>query len=77
MSELIRLFVWNTLIGFAAAIVFVGCTLLLDLWGLGTLIAGSDIAGMAMFVLTFQVGLTFASIQIGIAVMSGEGMGGR
>ena len=37
--------------------------------GLGTLVSQSDVGPMAVGVLTFFTGLTFASVQMGVAIM--------
>jgi hypothetical protein len=60
----------HALAGFAMAIVFVALILVLDLGGLATLVSTSEIGVLAVALLTFFTGLTFASLQMGIAVMS-------
>jgi hypothetical protein len=83
MPDLIRLLLRNAAIGFAAAAFFVAALLVTDTGGVGTLVMNSDMALLAVVILTFFVGLTFASAQMGFAVMSGDrhergnGRGGR
>ncbi|MGF1649659.1 MAG: hypothetical protein ACFCUN_04355 [Hyphomicrobiaceae bacterium] len=70
MSSLIRLILVNSAIGFAAAAVFVALLLAFDIAGLGTLVAGSDVALLAVVMLVGSTGLTFASVQVGVAIMA-------
>lgn len=82
MPTLVRFLARHALVGFGLAVLFVGGLLALDVAGLGTLVWQSPEGAMAAAVLTFAVGLTFASAQMGIAVMLlGEetdgGSGGR
>ncbi|MBK8158571.1 MAG: hypothetical protein IPK59_07315 [Rhodospirillaceae bacterium] len=60
----------HALAGFVMAIAFVALILLLDLGGLATLVSTSELGVLAVALLTFFTGLTFASLQMGIAVMS-------
>jgi TRAP-type C4-dicarboxylate transport system permease small subunit len=69
MPHLIRFILTNVAIGFAAAIAFVGGLIAMDINGLRTLMLESDAGGVALAVLIFFTGLTFASAQVGIAVM--------
>lgn len=69
MPELVKLLIRNAAIGFAAAACFVALLLLSDTGGLGTLISQSESGTLATAMLTFFVGLTFASLQMGWAVM--------
>lgn len=69
LPPLVRLLARNAAFGFAVAIVFVGAMLLLDINGLGTLILHSPDGIIATFALTFATGLTFGSVQMGIAIM--------
>ncbi len=75
MPELIRLLLRNAALGFAIAALFVALLLISDMGGVGTLVANSDMGLVAVFMLTFFVGLTFASAQMGFAVMSGDWKG--
>lgn len=72
MPDLIKLLLRNAALGFLIAAIFVGVLLWTDMGGIGTLVANSDVALVAVFMLTFFHGLTFGSIQMGIAVMSGD-----
>lgn len=69
MPHLVRFLMRHALIGFALAIVFVGALLALDVARLGSLIWVSPTGVIAAFVLTFSIGVTFASVQMGFAVM--------
>ena len=52
--------------------------MLLDVAGLRTLMFNSDTPFLALFILTFFMGLTFGSVQMGIAIMSeAEPTGGQ
>lgn len=77
MPILVKFMLRHALIGYAMAIVFVAAILALDLGGLATLVSTSRFGILAVAMLTFFTGLTFASLQMGIAVMSlkeeGEG----
>lgn len=73
----------HALIGFALATAFVGVMAWFDIASLRTLAAKSDSTLVAFPVLTFFLGLTFASVQMGAAIMllphdekSGGGGGG-
>jgi len=59
----------HALIGFALAACFVGTMAWFDIAGLRTLAAKSDSTLVAFPVLTFFLGLTFASVQMGAAIM--------
>ncbi|MBL8570328.1 MAG: hypothetical protein JNK84_14760 [Phreatobacter sp.] len=59
----------HALIGFALAAAFVGAMAAFDVAGLWTLAGRSGSTGIAFSVLTFFFGLTFASIQMGAAIM--------
>lgn len=69
MPKLLKFLLVNAVIGFGVAVVFVAALIVLDVGGFSTLTARSDVALMAVSVLTFFLGLTFASVQMGIAVM--------
>lgn len=59
----------HALIGFALAAGFVGAMAWFDIAGLRTLAAQSDSTAVAFPVLGFFLGLTFASVQMGAAIM--------
>lgn len=69
MPHLVRFLLIHAAVGFAIAFVFVGLLLAFDFDGLSTLMLGSKIGYLALFMFTFFTGLTTASIQIGVAVM--------
>lgn len=66
---LVRFLIRHAAIGFGVAILFVGLLLALDIGGIAKLIFASSSAGLALAILTFSVGLTFSSVQMGFAVM--------
>lgn len=72
MPDLIKLLLRNATLGFLIAAIFVAMLLWTDMGGIGTLVANSDMALVAVFMLICFHGLTFGSIQMGIAVMSGD-----
>jgi hypothetical protein len=73
MPTLVKFMLRHALIGYAVAIVFVGAILALDVGGLATLVRTSNFGLLAVALLTFFTGLTFASLQMGMAVMSLKG----
>lgn len=77
MPDLARFLAWHALVGFGIAIPFVAMLLWLDVGGLGGLIGGSETGIAEAALLTFFVGLTFGSLQMGIAVWQAGGQGPR
>lgn len=75
MPPLARFLLRHALIGFGIAVPFVGMLLWFNVAGLRTLIVESDMGLAAAALLTFFVGLTFGSLQMGIAVWQ-EGAAG-
>lgn len=69
MPRLLKLLLKNLALGFAVAALFVAALIWSDTAGLGTLIAESSHGWLAAALLFFFTGLTFASVQMGIAVM--------
>jgi hypothetical protein len=69
LPKLVRFLFRHALIGFGLAIVFVGLLLAFDIGGIATLITSSSSGVLATAVLTFSMGLTFSSVQMGFAVM--------
>ncbi len=69
MPILVRFLLWHALIGFAVALVFVAALLAFDVARLGTLVWASPSGAIALAALTFALGLTFGSVQMGVAVM--------
>lgn len=72
MPVLVRMLINHALIGFGIAAIFVAGLIWFDMGGLGTLILSSDSGWLALFMLTFFLGLTFGSAQMGFAIMSGD-----
>jgi len=69
-SRLIIVFaVKHTAFGFGLAAVFVTALVWADVAGLGTLFAAAPAGWLAAGMLVFFTGLTFASVQLGIAIM--------
>ncbi|WP_395646532.1 hypothetical protein [Terricaulis sp.] len=66
---LVRLFVLQALIGFAISSIFVGGLVLFDVGGFSTM-TRSQHSDAVVLLLWFFVGLTFASVQMGMAIMS-------
>lgn len=68
----------HALIGFAIAALFVGAMIGFDVGGFATLLTKSGLATLAVPMLSFALGLTFASVQMGAAIMllpkDGRGM---
>ena len=70
MPRLIRLYVTQVLVGFAISAVFIAGLLWLDIAGLRGLIARSDSALLAVFMLWFMNGIVFAGVQFAWEIMS-------
>lgn len=66
----IRWLAMKALSGFVFGIAFVAMLLFFNIANLQTLIFGSSEKWIALFILCFFTGLTFASVQMGIAIMS-------
>lgn len=66
---LVRFLIQHTVVGFVLASLFVGALLAFDLGGLGTLVLTSDVGMLALVLLTFFMGLSFAGAQTAFAVM--------
>ncbi|WP_029004738.1 hypothetical protein [Azorhizobium doebereinerae] len=69
MPLLVRFLMRHAAIGFGIAILFVGALLALDAQGLRSLLVAAPDGWLAAGVLTFAMGLTFSSVQMGAAVM--------
>ena len=69
MPKLVRYLLHHALVGFILAIVAVALMMSVDFAGLRTLIMASDVGGLALFMLTFFLGLTLASVQMGMAIV--------
>lgn len=68
--DLMRLYLRHCAIGFVLSAVFVALILWRDVAGLGSLIAGSDVGYLAVFLLWFFNGTVFGSVQFAIVVMA-------
>lgn len=84
MSHLVRFLIRHALIGSVIAIAFVSAVLVFDIGDLRTLATRSSSGPLALVALTFACSLTFASVQMGFAIMllakapeSGGGKRGR
>ena len=75
MSDLNRFLLRHAAIGFGVAFLVVGLILWTDLVGLRTLMLESESGLLALGILTFFMGLTFGSAQMGFAIMSRGGGG--
>lgn len=67
--QLVRLFLTNAAIGFSASGIFIGALFGFNVGGIARLIATQH-AWPFMLLLWFFAGLTFASVQMGVAVMN-------
>jgi hypothetical protein len=63
MPKVVKLYISSALIGFVAAAAFVGLILVLDVAGIGHLVAGSDVAVMAVVVFWILNGIVFSGVQ--------------
>ncbi|VFU08565.1 conserved protein of unknown function [Methylocella tundrae] len=59
----------HALVGFSIGLLAVVAIVWLDLFNVGSLIAGSSQRWMAYGMLSFVFGLTFGSLQMGFAIM--------
>lgn len=69
MPILVRFLLVHAAIGFGLAFIFVSALVVFDTGGLRTLMASSNVGLVAFLLLVFLNGLTFGSVQIGVAVM--------
>ncbi|WP_371348117.1 hypothetical protein [Ancylobacter sp. IITR112] len=69
MPHLVRFLLRHALIGVGLGALFVGTLVLLDVGRLGTLVGQSASGVIALVILTFAVGITFGSVQMGFAIM--------
>lgn len=67
--NLMLLFLRHCAVGFVLSAIFVALLLWRDVAGLGTLIAGSDVGLLAIFLLWFFHGTVFGSVQFALMVM--------
>lgn len=76
MPKLVRFLVHHATLGFILGTMAVGLMMAGDFAALRTLIMASDVGWLALFMLTVFLGLTLASVQMGIAiVLLGESPG--
>ncbi|MCK9553934.1 hypothetical protein [Aquamicrobium sp.] len=69
MTPLVRFLLRHAIIGCIIAVSFLSAMLAFDLAGLRTLATGSSSGPFAIALLAFACSLTFASVQMGFAVM--------
>ncbi|MFK7792078.1 MAG: hypothetical protein AB8B88_05330 [Devosiaceae bacterium] len=69
VPHLVRFLIKNAAIGFVMAIPFMAAMLYFNIGNLMTIIGQSDAGMLALALLTVMIGLTFASLQMGFAVM--------
>lgn len=67
--DLMRLYLRHCAVGFGLSAVFVAALLWFDIARIGSLVAGSDIGWLAVFLLWFFHGTVFGSVQFAIHVM--------
>lgn len=67
--NLMRLYLRHCAVGFALSAVFVGLILWFDVGNLASLILGSDVGLLAVFLLWFFHGTIFGSVQFAVMVM--------
>ncbi|WP_170759190.1 hypothetical protein [Ruegeria lacuscaerulensis] len=70
MPKLVRLYITQVAWGFVISAIFVGVLLALNVANLRSLITGSDIGLVALFMIWFMNGIVFASVQFAYAIMS-------
>ena len=69
MPKLVSFLLRHAAFGFMLAILAVGLMMIGDFAALRTLIMASDVGWLALFMLTFFLGLTLASVQMGVAIV--------
>jgi len=69
MTELPRFLVRHALIGFCIAILFIAALLVFDIGGFRALAGASPTGRLAVVMLALSTGATFASLQMGFAIM--------
>ncbi len=67
--NLMRLYLRHCAVGFCLSAVFVTALLWFDIARIGTLVAGSDIGWLAVFLLWFFHGTVFGSVQFAVSIM--------
>ena len=69
MPKLISFLARHAAIGFAVAIAVVTLMMIADFAALRTLMMASDVGLLSLFLLTFFLGLTLSSVQMGVALI--------
>ncbi len=69
LPRLVRLYIWQCLIGFGLSGIFTALLLYFDVVGLRGLVMGTQGGFMALFLLFFFNGLVFAGVQFAITIM--------
>lgn len=69
MPALVTFLLRHAAVGFVLAAAFVALLLAFDAGGLATVASQNSAGGFAIAILTFMIGLTFSSAQMGFAVM--------
>jgi hypothetical protein len=69
MPHLVKFLALHAVIGFAIGLAAVGLIVYEDIGRIGTLIETSSQRWLALGLLSFVFGLTFASVQMGFAIM--------
>lgn len=62
----------QALIGFAAAACFIALLLMFDIGNIATMMFRDDLGLFFLFLMFLVIGSTFASVQAGIALMTGK-----
>ncbi|MCI4661984.1 MAG: hypothetical protein MRY63_09225 [Neomegalonema sp.] len=73
MPGLVKFLLKNAAIGFLVGVAFVGALVALDLGGIGSLLLNSSHGLLGFCLMSFMMGLSFASVQMGMAVWSQSG----
>ena len=71
MPELLKFLFRHAMIGVGIATVATTAILYFDFGQIGSLASTSDVGAVAVLLLWFMLGLTYASVQMGFAVMIG------
>jgi hypothetical protein len=70
MPELVRLYIRSAVVGFVVSAVFTAALVWWDVAGIGRLILGSDIGGVAVLMLVVFNGIVFAAVQFAVRIMA-------
>jgi TRAP-type C4-dicarboxylate transport system permease small subunit len=70
MPELVRLYIRSIALGFAISAAFTGGLVWWDVAGIGHLILGSDIGGIAAAMMVVFNGIVFAAVQFAFRIMA-------